>query len=98
MKSITEKHQTFIKLPFPEKLAGKELLGIDLISLDTFTAGLIDKYITRNGNLSSSDSKLLDKLNIELKSVLKELDGIEKTYFSCLWSLVNQIDLELNND
>jgi len=95
MTNIKEKYQNFLKLPFPEKLAGEEIFGIDLVSLDTFTAGLIDKYISRKGELSKSDFELLDKFNIELKSIIKELREVELAYFSFLSDLTNQVHSEL---
>ncbi len=90
MKSIKEKYEDFLKLSFPDKLAGEEILGIDLISLDTFIAGLIDKHITLKGDLSKPDFELLGKLNFELKSIITELEGVERIYFSILWNLANQ--------
>jgi len=95
MTNIKEKYHNFLKLPFPEKLAGEEIFGIDLVSLDTFIAGLIDKYISRKGELSKSDFKLLEKFNIELKPIIKELEGVELSYFSFLSDLANQVHLEL---
>jgi len=95
MKNIKESYQNFLKLPFPEKLAGEEIYEIDLVSLDTFTAGLIDKYISRKGELSKSDFELLDKFNLELKSITKELKGVELAYFSFLSDLANQVYFEL---
>ena len=96
MTTIEEKYQEFYNMPFPRGLSGEEILGIDLVLLDSDSAGLLDKYIGYNGKLSKSDFELLERLNFELKSVTKELKGIGRTYFATLWNLTNQVVSELN--
>lgn len=96
MTNIEEKYQEFYNMPFPRGLAGEEILGIDLVLLDSDSAGLLDKYIGYKGKLSRSDFELLERLNLELKSVTKELKGIGRNYFSTLWNLTDQVVSELN--
>ncbi|MEZ5084042.1 MAG: hypothetical protein R2750_11430 [Bacteroidales bacterium] len=95
MKTIEEKYKEFCYLEFPSELKGEEILGIDLVLLDSDTAGLIDKFISYKGKLRKSDFELLERLNLELRSATKELKGIERTYFSTLWNLSNQVVLDL---
>ncbi|HRX96434.1 MAG TPA: hypothetical protein P5514_05770 [Bacteroidales bacterium] len=71
-------------------------MGIDLVLLDSETAGLIDKYISYKGKLTKPDFELLERLNQELKTVTKELKGIDRTYFSTLWNLSNQVVSKLS--
>ena len=96
MTNIEEKYQEFYNQEFPKELRGEEIFGIDLIMLDADTAGLLQKYIENQGKLIKSDFELLERLNHELKTVTKELKGIERTYFSTLWNLSNRIVSELN--
>jgi len=92
MTDIEDKYQEFLNLGFPD-ITGEQFF--ELTSLDSFSAGIIDTYITRKGKLSKLDFKLLVKLNLELKSAIKELNGVELTYFSFLSDLVNQIHSEI---
>jgi hypothetical protein len=95
MKDIENKYREFCNFPFPEELTGEEILGIDLVMLDADTAGLIDKYVSNRGSLTKLEFALLERLNMELKSVTKELIGIGRTYFSTLWNLSDQIMSEI---
>ncbi|MCK4661890.1 MAG: hypothetical protein KAT68_03410 [Bacteroidales bacterium] len=97
MTTIEEKYKEFHNIPFPKGLSGEEILGIDLVMLDADSSGLLQKYIEYKGKLTKSDFELLERLNLELKSVTKELKGIGRTYFSILWNLSNQVVSELNH-
>ena len=96
MNDIKEKYQEFRNEPFPEGIAGEEIHGIDLVMLDADTAGLIDKYVGYNYKLTKSDFDLLKIFSTELKTVTKELEGQQRTYFSTLWNLADRVIKELN--
>jgi hypothetical protein len=96
MNDIKEKYQEFRSEPFPERVAGVEILGIDLAMLDADTAGLIEKFIGYNYKLTRTDLDLLKRLATELKTVTKELEGQARTYFSTLWNLADRVLTELN--
>lgn len=51
MNQIEEKYQEFKSQPFPDGLAGEEILGIDLVMLDADTAGLIESIRPTNSIL-----------------------------------------------
>lgn len=95
MTNIEEKYQEFYNQEFPKELRGEEIFGIDLIMLDADTAGILQKFIGNRGKLTKQDFELLERLNHELKTVTKELKGINRTYFSTLWNLSNQVVSEL---
>jgi hypothetical protein len=97
MNQIEEKYQEFRSESFPVGIAGKEILGIDLVMLDADTAGLIQKYIEYNFKLTKPDYDLLKRLITELKTVTKELAGEARTYFSTLLNLAYRVISELND-
>jgi hypothetical protein len=99
MDNIKDKYDEFLKLPFPEGLRGEEILGIELILLDSDSAGLIDKCIGNKGHLTQSDFKILKKCFTDLKTIVKELKGNNRTYFGLLLNIVHQtVDyLKANN-
>ena len=91
MTEIESKYQEFVSTPFPDGLGREEVLGIDLVMLDADTAGLIDKFIVRHGKLTKSDFELLVSLMLELKMVMKQLNGLSKEYFSTLLNLSERV-------
>jgi len=91
MNDIKEKYQEFRTEAFPEGIAGEEFHGIDLVTLDSDTVGLIEKFISYNYNLTRIDFDLLTRLSTELKTVTKELVGQQRTYFSTLWNLADRV-------
>ncbi|HYG37368.1 MAG TPA: hypothetical protein VD908_02060 [Cytophagales bacterium] len=96
MNDIKEKYQEFRSEPFPEGVAGEEIHGIDLAMLDADTAGLIEKFIGYNYQLTRTDFDLLKRLSAELKTVTKEVEGQTRTYFSTLLNLADRVITELN--
>ncbi len=96
MNDIKERYQEFKNDPFPTGIAGKEILGIDLVMLDTNTAGLIEKFIGYNYKLNRNDFEFLKRLSLELKKVTKELNGQQREYFSTLWNLSDWVISELS--
>jgi hypothetical protein len=39
------------QIPFPSEYGGKDVAGICVTSVDTFAAGCIDTFVSRNGRL-----------------------------------------------
>jgi hypothetical protein len=68
--------QTHLAVPFPEGIAGEVIDGVDLVLLDTFTAGCIHTYISNNGQLDSERIRILKKCLGELDLVIQKLDGL----------------------
>jgi hypothetical protein len=87
IKDIKTKFDEFIRIPFPDKLNDVVIQGIDLNHLNTDTIGLIDKFISYRGQLNLYDFDLLRQYQTELQSVTRELQGIQRLYFSTLWTL-----------
>jgi len=99
MDKLKDKYEEFLELPFPEDLRGEEILGIELILLDSDSAGLINKFIGNKGHLTQSDFKILKNCFTDLKTIVKELKGNNRTYFGLLLNIVHQtVDyLKVNN-
>ena len=89
MIELKEKYQEFLELAFPERLGGQEIDGVDLVLLDTSAAELLEKYILSKGKLTSSDWKLLQQLNSQLKVVKSQLESSASIYFERLSCLTN---------
>ena len=99
MDNLKNKYEEFLELPYPEDLKGEEILGIELVLLDSDSAGLIDKFIGNRGHLTPPDFKILRRCFADLKTVVKELQGNNRTYFGFLLNIVHQtVDyLKTNN-
>src|SRR5438128_610250 len=81
----------FHNLPFPSELVTEDVKGVCIISLDTFTAGCIDTFISRKGHLDKKRKSTLNECQKELEIVIENLEGQAKTYFEKLSYLVSKI-------
>ena len=59
MDEIDKLYNEHLTTSFPER-RGDEIMGIDLVLIDSDTAGLISKYIGSRGQLSSDDNRMLN--------------------------------------
>jgi hypothetical protein len=91
MKDIEKSWNDFLTQPFPEGYAGIEVNGVELASLDTFSAGCIDTFITNKGSLDVRRISILRDCVRDLNKVIKHLDGDAKNYFEQLRLLSEQV-------
>lgn len=66
-------------------------MGIDLVLIDSDTAGLISKYIASRGHLSEDDKRILNHCYSDLKTIAKELSGADRQYFARLRNIAGRI-------
>jgi len=90
MDEIVKLYNEHLTTSFPDR-RGDEILGIDLVLIDSDTAGLISKYIGSRGQLSSNDISLLHHCYSDLKTVVKELNGADRQYFARLQNIAGLI-------
>jgi hypothetical protein len=86
-----------VQVPFPEGLAGEEVAGICVTSLDTFTAGCIDTFVSSRGKLDLWRTAVLGLCYRNLAVVVSGLKGERRTYFARLEELA-QLVLESVRD
>jgi hypothetical protein len=96
MDEIVNLYNEHLTTPFPDR-RGDEILGIDLVLIDSDTAGLISKYIGSQGQLSGDDTKILNHCYSDLKTVIKELGGSDHQYFARLHKIAGLIKDQLKN-
>ena len=77
MDVIVKLYNEHLKTSFPDR-RGDEEMGIDLVLIDSDTAGLISKYIGSHGQLNTDDNKALNHCYFDLKTVVKELSGLDR--------------------
>ena len=75
--------------PFPSE-EGKEVLGIDLVLLDSDTMGLVSQFITNKGLLTVERIIMLEHCFADLKKIVAQLDKKEKLYFTSLIELATE--------
>jgi hypothetical protein len=75
--------------PFPSE-EGKEVLGIDLVLLDSDTMGLVSQFITNKGLLTVERIIMLEHCFSDLKKIVIQLDKKEKLYFTSLIELATE--------
>jgi hypothetical protein len=79
------------RIPFPSEYGGKDVAGICVTSLDTFAAGCIDTFVSRNGRLDNQRISVLEKCKNDLEVVVNSLDGNAHTYFNDLLLLSKRV-------
>ena len=78
-------------IPFPSDYAGEDVEGICAVSLDTYTAGCIDTFISRKGSLDSKRISILKKCEKDLEIVTSKLEGEAKLYFEQLLLMTQKV-------
>lgn len=90
MDDIAKLYREHLTATFPDR-RGDEIMGIDLVLIDSDTTGLISKYIGSHGKLSSADCKILKQCFSDLKIVVNELSGADRNYFARLQNIAGLI-------
>jgi hypothetical protein len=90
MDDIVKLYNEHLATSFPDR-RGDEVMGIDLVLIDSDTAGLIDKYTKSRGQLSSNDLRILTHCHSDLKTIVKELSGADRQYFSRLQNIAGLV-------
>jgi len=78
-------------VPFPEGVAGQEIAGICVASLDTFAAGCIQSFVDFGGNLDDDKVTVLDSCRRDLSIVVKEMNGEAKEHIGRLEKLARMV-------
>ncbi len=84
MEEIEQLWQEHQAAGFPEGMAGEEIEGEELVSLDSFTAGCISAFIGNCGALDPDELECLTRCHEGLTKVLFKLAGEAAEYFSRL--------------
>jgi hypothetical protein len=90
MDEIIKLYNQHLTTSFPNRLGGT-ILGIDIVLIDSDTTGLITKFISYRGHLSTDDIRILNHYHSDLRRVVKELDGADRQYFARLQNIAGLI-------
>ena len=90
MEEIIHLYDQHLTTPFPDR-RGEAISGVDLVLIDSDTAGLVDKYIRSRGHLGAADIRILNHCYPDLKTVVKELSGDDHQYFARLQNIVGSV-------
>ena len=80
--------------PFPSK-RWKEVLGVDLVLIDSDTIGLTTRFLHSKGHLTTEEIKMLESCFEDLSKIVPQLEQNERQYFASLKQLANEM-LEMN--
>lgn len=84
IESVWREHQA---AAFPSDCRGEDIDGVDLVLLDTETAGCISTYLTKRGQINSNQIACLRHCCDELDVVVPELGADARAYFHRLQRL-----------
>jgi hypothetical protein len=91
MTDIAELWQEHRTASFPADCRGKEVDGVDLVLLDSLTAGCISSFLASSGQLDSERRETLSECGRELDLVMSQLEGEAAQYFGRLRDLVKAV-------
>ena len=83
--------ETFCELPFPSECAGEQIEGIDLVSLDTFAAGCVERCVDAPQRFDPDCNRILTNSLYELEVVVANTEGEAFAYFEQLRTLIRSI-------
>jgi len=95
MNEINKLWKEFQNIPFPKDLAGEEIDGVDLMSIDTFAASCISTYIENRGKLDNHRHAVLRECMSDLDKVINKIREEGEESFSLLYKLGTMILDEL---
>jgi hypothetical protein len=78
------------KEPFPSE-RGKEILGVDLVLIDSDTMGLTSRFLDSRGHLTTDEIVMLDSCLADLNKIVPQLAKHERQYFASLRHLAKDI-------
>lgn len=90
MEHIKTIFDRLYKEPFPSE-RGKEILGVDLVLIDSDTMGLTSRFLGSKGHLTTDEIKMLDSCLADLNKIVPQLDKHERQYFASLRHLAKDI-------
>jgi hypothetical protein len=76
--------------PFPSE-RGKEVLGVNLVLIDSDTMGLATCFLSSNGHLTTDQIKVLNSCYSNLNIIIEQLEKLEKEYFATLKQLAKEM-------
>jgi hypothetical protein len=82
--------ELFVSRPFPEGMAGQEIWGVCLATVDTFTAGCLETFFAER-SLDAERRNVLSRCLGDLRKALPALDGDAADYFSELAALAEAV-------
>jgi hypothetical protein len=82
--------------PFPKE-RGKEILGVDLVLIDSDTMGIASCFLGSKGHLTSDQINMLKSCYTDLNKIIPQLENIERQYFASLGQLAKEILEAINS-
>lgn len=91
LTEIESKWELWKERPFPDGVAGSTYFGIDLVEVDTFSAGCISTFVGNRGRLDHDRIKILRNCSTDLDKALGKLTGEAAEYFQELSEIQHKI-------
>jgi hypothetical protein len=88
---IEELWRDHVAASMPRGCVGQEIDGIDLMSLDSFTAGCVSTFLERGGKLDSRRLAVLGQCYRDLRYVIPGLEPRSRRYFERLETLAGEV-------
>ncbi|MEU6597609.1 hypothetical protein [Streptomyces flaveolus] len=87
--------QEFRSEPWPARLNGAELAGIDLVTLDADLAGCVDTWLNNGGLLDARRLRIVNRRLRELEQVLPQLTEADAPR---RWRRLHQLAQHISDD
>lgn len=86
--AVAELWETHLQTPFPSRLRGTQVAGVDAVTLDADVAGCVSSWLQNRGSLDARRSWLLASCREQLIRVIPVLAGQEAAYCRQLHGMV----------
>lgn len=80
---------------FPDECLGREIDGIDLMSLQTYACGCVSLYVGNACQLDERNARMLKTTCEQLQLVVPQLEGAPRVFFERLRQVTQQVVVEL---
>src|SRR5688572_11351997 len=91
MRKTRELWREHVAASLPRACVGQEIDGIDLVSLDSFTAGCVSTFLERGGKLDGRRLAVLGRCYRDLRYVIPGLEPKARRYFERLETLAGEV-------
>lgn len=85
-------YRRHLEMPFPPRLRGEEIEGVDMVMVDADVAGCVDTWLGSSSNLDAGRIRVLRACGDDIDRILPSLDDPDEvTYYSSARDLARAV-------
>ncbi|MGC5021684.1 hypothetical protein [Micromonospora sp. DT47] len=92
--AVADLWETHLQAPFPSRLRGTEVAGVDMVMLDADVAGCVSSWLQNRGSLDARRRRVLASCQEQLIRVIPVLADQEAAYYRRLHDMAALVSAE----